>query len=158
MAAEQHSNFAPYSQSKAKGNKGPSWTVKLVCLSSKDAYRVPCSVAEREALVQAGLGEKKVVIPDVNCSAEEFKAMITAAFPKLQGCGGFELLRCIPNSKEMEVISPTVSQSPRLLKSVVGSGRVFIRPIQQDLQMDIDTSLPTSAEVMICEVIVHGTQ
>ena len=37
-------------------------------------------------LVQAGLGEKKVTVRDITCSAEEFKTTLVAAFPKLEGC------------------------------------------------------------------------
>ena len=48
-----------------------------------DAIRVPCCVAEREMLVQAGLGEKKVIIPDIACSVGEFKAILVKAARKL---------------------------------------------------------------------------
>ena len=127
VVAKQRSNFTPYTQPKksATGSKGYNWSVKMVCLSKKNARRVPCSVAERETLVQAGLGEKKVIIPDITCSAQEFQGIIISAFPKLDGCGGFDLLRCIPNTKELEMISLAVSQSPKLLKSVVSGGKVF---------------------------------
>lgn len=40
-------------------------------------------------------------------------------FPKLQNAGGFEFLRCIPNSRTLELISATVARLPQLLKSVV---------------------------------------
>ena len=119
----------------------------MVCFSSHNANRVPCTVADRETLVQAGLGEKKISIPDISCSPQEFRNIVVAAFPKLDGCGGFDLLRCIPNTKDLEAISLAVSQSPKLLKSVVGGGKVFIRPIQQDLDLDLDKKLITSVEV-----------
>ena len=149
VASEQRANFAPYSQANrpTRGSKGQSWTVKLVCLSSRDAKRVPCSVAEREALAEAGLGEKKVCIPDISCTSEEFKSVLIAAFPKLDGCGGFDLVRCIPNTKNLEPISVAVAQSPKLLKSVVAGGRVFIRPIQRDLSLDTDREL---AAIQVC--------
>ena len=101
---------------------------------------MPCSIAEREILLQAGLGEKKVVIPDVACSAEEFKSILISSFPKLENCGGFELLKCRPNSKELDTISVMVTQSPAMLKSVMGSGRLFIRPIQQNLDLEPHTT------------------
>ena len=89
-------------------------------------------------LVQAGLGEKNVVIPDYrSCSAADFRSSLVSAFPKLNGCSGFDLLRCIPNTKELEVISLPVAHSPTLLKSVVGGGKVYIRPIQKDLPLDV---------------------
>ena len=49
-------NFAPYTAT----HKNQSWTLQVVCLSSIDVRWVPCSVVEREILVQTGLGEKIV--------------------------------------------------------------------------------------------------
>ena len=81
-------NFAPYKDKKLGKNK--SWSVKMVCLASKDAQRVPATAAERELLVAAGLGEKRVLVPNINCSWNDFKEVILTAFPSLNGCGGFE--------------------------------------------------------------------
>ena len=145
IANEQRVNFVSYGA--GKKNKPKNWTIKVVCLSDIDATRVPSTVARREVLVQAGLGEKKVVVPDINCSGEDFRGLLIAAFPKLEGCGGFELLRCLPNSKDMEMLSCAVSQFPKLLKSVVGGGRIFIRPIQRYLQLDLDKELVCSVQV-----------
>lgn len=44
-------------------------------------------------------------------------------------------MRCIPNTRQLEPISSTVSQQPKLLKSVVANGRIYIRPIQKDLDL-----------------------
>ena len=41
----------------------------------------------------AGLGEK-IVVPDVDCTTEEFHEILMQSFPKLRNGGGFELLRC----------------------------------------------------------------
>ena len=80
--------FAPYQRSRVtkSKSKAQSWAAKLVCLSSKDADHVPCTVAKREYLVEAGLGEKKIVINDLSCSSQEFKMSIIKAFPKLEDC------------------------------------------------------------------------
>ncbi len=104
--------------------------MKLVCLSSTEAKKVPCSVYDRNVLVSAGLGEKKTVIPDIECSAKDFNEIIISSFSKLNGCGGFELLRCVPNTKDLELISPVIAASPKVLKSV------FIRPIQKSLDVN----------------------
>ena len=154
IAAEQKRNFSPYSKLTVRG-KGQPWTLKVFCLSSKDATRVPCSFAEREVLVQAGLGEKKATVPDINCSTQEFQSVLTSVFPKLEHSGGFDLLRCIPNTKDLEVINTVVAQSPKLLKSVVGSGRVFIRPIQRSLSMDVDEEL-RSVQASHCMSLLGG--
>ena len=66
--------------------------------------------------------EKRVCIPDISCSWEEFKSGLVSAFPKLQGCGGFDLLRCIPNTKNLELISVTVAQSQKVAKACGGTG------------------------------------
>jgi len=92
-----------------------------------------------------------VIIPDITCSAQEFQGIVISAFPKLDGCGGLDLLRCIPNTKELEMISLAVSQSPKLLKSVLSCGKVFIWPIQQNLDLDLDKKLTSS--VVVCATL-----
>ena len=138
IAAEQKANFKPYREksSSKKPGKLLSWTVRVFCLSSRYARKVPVSAHEREALILSGLGEKKVTIPSIDCSWDDFKDVLIAEFPKLSSIGGFEILRCIPNSKELEIISPSISQSPKLLKGVIANGRIFIRPIQKDIELD----------------------
>ena len=65
VAREQRSNFTPYStgskkQATGRKAKAQSWTMKMVCLARTTDDRVPSTVAAREILVEAGLGEKKV--------------------------------------------------------------------------------------------------
>ena len=49
----------------------------------------------------AGLGEKKIFVPDVECSAKEFNDIIIKAFPKLENAGGFEFLKCAPSIRKL---------------------------------------------------------
>lgn len=152
VLAEQRANFSSYGsskRSKKSTTRSRCWTLKAVCLSSRNACQVPCTLAQREALVEAGLGEKRVVILDIDsCSTCDFKAHLIETFQKLDGCGGFDLLRCLPNSKSLEFISTTIAQSPKLLKSVIGNGKVYIRPIQKDLKLEVDDKLALSSQVM----------
>ncbi len=111
------------------------WNIKIVCLDKTDANKVPCNKYERSLLADVGLGEKTISIPEES-SNDEFKDVVVKAFPKLEGCGGYEFLRCVPNSKSLEVVSQLISLSPKLLRGIIGSGRVFIRPIQQNLCLD----------------------
>ena len=111
------------------------------------ATSAPCTPSAKEKLLTAGLGEQKTTIPDVSCTKSEFNDAILELFPRLRESGGYELLKCIPNSKHLEIISSRISQSPRLLRSVVGNGRVFIRPIQKSLSLVPDESLCSSPEV-----------
>ena len=153
---EHQRNFTPYDRkrkmplsaiSTTKRKKAVSWSTKFVCLASKNCCQVPGSVSEKEVLVDAGLGEKKVDIPDIDCTAEEFHKILTEAFPKLSGAGGFELLRCVANSRLLEPLSTSVSSNPKLMKAVIGKSRIYIRPIQKDLNLDLENDSPISAQV-----------
>ena len=77
--------------------------------------------------------------------------MITTSFPKLSDCGGFELLRCVANSKHLDVIVGNIAQipspSPTLLMTIIGNARVYIRPIQTDLDL-APTQTTSSPEVL----------
>ena len=152
-ADEQKVNFAPYKIGKKRNiesaclppaKKCTAWSAKFVCLADTGAQHVPTTVTQKEVLVEAGLGEKKVDIPDIDCSASEFQQQLMNVFPKLKHAGGFELLRCISNSKMLELLSPSISTSPRLLRSVVGKSHIFIRPIQRDIDLDatVEGDLP----------------
>lgn len=117
----------------AKKKKLVTWTQKFVCLSDTDCVKVP-NAAYMYFLEAAGPGEKKLVIPDVDCSALDLNEVVVEAFPKLIDGGGFEFLRCIPNTRDLKLIDHNTP--PRLLKQKVGNGRLFIRPIQKHLSME----------------------
>jgi len=42
---------------------------------------------------------------------------------------------CIPNTRHLEPISSPISQQAKLLRSAVVNGRIYIRPIQKDLDL-----------------------
>ena len=140
---EQRKNFAPYRHKRLKSISGKaiksvrpqSWTHKYVCLAYCDQRKVPTTTGEKYLLNDAGLGEKKITVPNVKCCHEELKEIITDSFPKLKNCGGFEFLRCLPNSRELQVIPANISQCPQVLQTRVGSGKIYIRPIQKDLDL-----------------------
>jgi len=54
-------------------------------------------------------------------------------FPALKDFGGFELLRCVPNCRLLEPIQ--VNIDVKSLKSAIGQGKIFIRPIQRNLSV-----------------------
>ena len=159
---EQRKNFAPYSKHStsskwrpaSKKLKTQTWTCKAVCLAGKNDDLVPVTPSLKLALLEAGLGEKKVRVEDVTCSKEEFIACIVKHFLKLKECGGFEVLRCLPNSKTLEVVPSNVAFSPSLLKTVIGAGRIFLRPIQIDL--DISPQHSDKQESVVSSVWVCG--
>lgn len=125
--------------------------MKMVCLAHTSDSRVPITTAAKELLVEAELGEKKIIIPNVEMTHEEFWSLIAGYFPKLEGCGDFKLLCCGSNSRCLEDISPKISRSPKLLRVVAGTSKIYIRPIQQDLDLD-----PTALESSFSEVGVSS--
>ena len=109
--------------------------LQSLCLANKDTGHVPSTVSEKEVLTAAGLGEQKVSVSNVECTTKEFHEVLIQKFPKLMNVGGFELLRCVANTRLLEPISTIVTKSPKILKRVIGNGRIYIRPIQKNLDL-----------------------
>ena len=141
IAAEQRYNFGKRryttlgSKQTKRAKTNNSWTHKFFCLSGTDEDRLPSSTFEKNGLVLAGLGEKKVTILDVDCETAEFNETLLQAFPKLKYGGGFEMLKCTSSTRKLEVIPFTISSSARLLKAYMGTARIYIRPIQVNLDL-----------------------
>ena len=108
-----------------------------MCLGETDSDHVPTTQAGKMLLEEAGLGEKLIEVP-LECTPELFRSVILSAFPKLEGGGGYEMLRCLPNSRELVLIGSRVSSTPKLLKRRVGTGRVYLRPLQVNLSLDAE--------------------
>ncbi len=131
-----------------------SWTHKFVCLASPDEERVPTTAIAKEMLSFAGLGEKKVFVQDVDCTTEEFHDILFTCFPQLKNSGGFELLRCLPSSRDLEVIPPPMCHSPRLIRIRMSTARIYIRPIQNDLVTDeIDVVEDFVVNMNLCDCL-----
>ena len=140
-----------------KGGGPTSWKHKFVCLSDSEAERVPTRQSEKLVLEEAGLWEKTLSIPDLDCDGDAFRSIILASYPKLKGRGGFELLRCQPNSRELFVIGPKISNSPRLLKRRVGNGKVYIRPLQRNLSLEEEEgAVEVVSKVCVCVCGCHA--
>lgn len=105
-----------------------------VCLAYRNQDRSPTTNFDKDELFQAGLGEKEIIFPSLDIDAAVFKELLLEAFPKLKDGGGYQLLKGLPNSRNLEVLSLAVHTSPSLLKRV-GNSRTYIRPIQKDLDL-----------------------
>ena len=53
-------------------------------------------------------------------------------FPELKGCGGFELLQCTANWRNLEVLKCAMSVK-ELKNHISGQGKIYLRPIQRSL-------------------------
>lgn len=116
-----------------KGHKVASWTHRFVCLSKCNQVTIPTTESAKDALLEAGLGEKKITIPDVNASAEEFQVVLFEAFLKLKDVGGYFFAKCRSNSRCLEPLPSVCLTSPRILQDRVGNARTYILPMQRDL-------------------------
>lgn len=84
-------------------------------------------------MYHAGLG-MKITFPDFNeISNTYLRKIIVENFPLLSSAGGFEFLRCIPNTKQLEPFSDLAQTNPKVLQERSHKGKVYIRPLQQDL-------------------------
>lgn len=95
---------------------------------------MPVSEEELDELYHAGLGIKKITIPDMNTiNHHRFRHIIVENFPVLREAGGFDFLRCVPNTKRLELFSDVAQHDPHVLQERAQKGKVFIRPLQKDL-------------------------
>lgn len=120
-----------YQSSKKK--KLQTWTHTFVCLSNCNQRYLPDS-QERAELKLTGLGEKQVSV-FAFAEAQELHDALIFEFPKLAKEGGYELLR-VPDvgGRELDVlIPPEDGYSVEYLKAVVASAKLYIRPLQKDL-------------------------
>ena len=62
---------------------------------------MPTNEAEKDNLFDAGLGEKEIEFEDLNLSAEGFKEIILQSFPQLRDAGGYQMCKCLPNSRRL---------------------------------------------------------
>lgn len=119
-----------------KKRKGTTWKHRFVCLAYHDQEKIPTTDVEKDDLFKAGLGEKVLEFPDMDISREVFNEVLLEEYPKLSEGGGFELCKCLPNSRKLERLSDTVQFSPGMIKERVGNARTYIRPLQRDLCLD----------------------
>ena len=107
-----------------------------VCVPSpRDQDRIPTTDAEKEELYQAGLWEKEIEFESLDIPQSEFREKLFKCFSRLRDGGSFQLLKGLPNSRSMEVLSMAVHTSPNILKQRVGVSRTYVRPVQRDLDL-----------------------
>jgi hypothetical protein len=122
-----------------------AWKHKFVCLGDHLAQKIPTAEWEKALLLEAGLGEQEVEFTEL--SPTYFKSKLYSAFPKLEEGGGFHLMKCKPNSRNLEILPMSLHSSPINLKQRVGNARTYIRPIQRDLDL---SSLPENDLEVVC--------
>ncbi len=93
--------------------------------------------AERESLQAAGLGEEKICFLE-DGDSWEVNHTLEDKFPKLYGCGGYELLRCSEGGgKALQPIAmPRSGYTVKYLRAVVHHAKIYIRPLQRSLEVN----------------------
>ena len=169
---EQKHNFASYKESsrscltqerKRTHSSGPgtsgvrsgkpakmkSWTKKFMCLAKCEQRKTPTS-AEKDILTLSGLSEKVITFPSMEADKNQVQNIILSTFLKFNySSGGFEFMRCLPNSKDLKVI-PFTDKRPILQLCVAGSGRIYIRP-RCDLCV---LSLDDESDFEVCSFVI----
>ena len=115
-----------------------------MCFSNINAKKIP-TPTEKVVLQKAGLGFKKIKF---DFEADELSVYnqlkssssgnsqpdeLTSGYSQLQICGGFELMKCIPNCKVLEPVECQISA--KSLKAATGQGKIYIRPIKRSLSV-----------------------
>ena len=106
------------------------WNHNFLCLASRMCMHVP-KREDKDTLLAAGLGERRISL-GLNSSAQQLQEKLFTEFPKLRNVrGGYDLLRCLPNSRCLSRLAPpTEGFTPAYLKGQVGAARIYIRPTQ----------------------------
>ena len=118
-----------------RGRRGPStWKKECICLSSCNHLSIP-TTEERMELAGMGLGLKELQF-DVDGGPVEIHKLILAEYPQLEAAGGYSLLRLSENSRELvEIETPGRGLTVPYLKDIVRQAKLYIRPLQCDLQI-----------------------
>jgi len=102
-----------------------------------DASTAPSTVRERTMLSKAGLGEKAIRL-FADASPVECHDRILEHFPKLAETG-YEMF-LYQRGVEGGFFAINQPYSPKRLKDAAGSAKIFLRPLQKDLEVE-----PTAA-------------
>ena len=111
------------------------WEHTFCCLASRVQESCPSPI-DRAHLLQAGLGDKRISIIE-SADAEDLHFHLLEAFSKLRPGGGYELMRTSDGSNRfLDVIPcPPSGYTITYLKNVAGQAKVYIRPLQKDLDL-----------------------
>ena len=122
---------------KAKGKKTGkerrlSCTLKFYALSKMDTSKPPLQVRERTMLRNAGLGESTIQL-FLDMNSVQCHQCIIERFPKLSECG-YEML-LYQRGESAGFIKIEGSYTPMSLKDAAGNAKIYLRPLQKDLDV-----------------------
>ena len=142
--------FAPYQPdlsvrgrvgvSKGKGSKSKAicqqqpWKKDTICLRLKDQEKCP-DTREKMVLAELGLGLKTLTFA-LNGDAAHIHQVLIQSYESLSACGGYTMMRLATNSTDLLSIgTPKTGMTVKYLKDVLKSAKLFVRPLQKDLDL-----------------------
>ncbi|CAB4036525.1 Hypothetical predicted protein, partial [Paramuricea clavata] len=122
-------------------------SIKFFCLASTTQRDVPNN-DEKQQLLVAGLGEKKVTL-QADSTSSDVVAALKETYPKLTDGGGYEFMYAKASSRQLSVIDEGENgYTIEFLKQFVGQGRVYIRPIHCDLDLKAMVKAKDQGEII----------
>ena len=140
VSIEEHRRLFNYRSSKGKrpssqrkGKKRSStWKKDCICLRDKEQSWKPSS-EEKIELARMGLGHKEVIFQS-DGDVEHIHRSLLNAFPVLEECGGYTLLRLTENSHSMvEIEGPESGMTVAYLKDILNQAKLYVHPLQKDI-------------------------
>lgn len=108
---------------------GSIWK-ETVCLRFKDQSKVPDTLEKME-LAKLDLSFS------IDGDALHIHSVLLDAFKQFDDCGGYTLLRLATNSTSLiEIKPPKGGMTVRYLKDIVKSAKLFVRPLQTDIESE----------------------
>ncbi len=144
----------PYNSPQQRVRGTQQWSHNFFCINDKDTIAVPSSKNIKRQLVDNSLGEKRLSMP-VDATSIDFHDNLLKAFPQLSGCGGYVLMRCVPNSRNLQILpTPEGGHTPKTIRDCVAQSRVYIRPLQKSISLCSINPATTEHEMVQFIVII----
>ena len=138
-----------------KQQKATFWTKETICLRYTDQVKAP-DTEEKMKLAQMGLGFKEIKFNTEGDSCH-IHSTIVHAYPDLEFCGGYCLMRLGSGSSELVTVEPPRSGlNVRYLRDILKSAKLFVRPLQKDLEeKESEESTVVSVCVCVCVFVLE---
>ena len=121
-----------------------------MCMAKRDSVKPPTSVKDRTQLANAGLGDTSIQF-DLHEGVMHCYQRIVGIFPKLAAVG-YELL-LFQHGGGGGFCNLNPPYTPKRLKNACGNSKIYIRPLQKDLEVeDINSEELNDAEEEVCRV------
>ena len=119
-----------------------TWTHEFCCLTNVNQTTTP-SASQNELLKSAGLAKTKIVFKDKHAVHAEVCTILEETFPQLKNAGGYTLHRAKSGGQNRPLLQlkPSWYDIKLLKKEVTSSACIYIRPLQQNLDLTIKANV-----------------